>query len=575
MTSRVQAAPTPLRLRIGRLLNFDIVVALVSLALCAVILIPIVVTLGRVLTGGEGSVAEAIDRTFGNARIGTIIIDTVVVVGFAVILSVVLGSLLAWLNERTNASLGWLSDVLPLVSLLVPSTAGAIGWLLLASPGVGYLNNIGRMLESVLPIGLPELNVFTRPGMIFVFSLYLIPQVYLVVSAAMRNIDPALEEAARVSGRGTLTVLRTVTLPVVAPAIISGGLLALIYGLAMFSIPLILGAQQGITLLTVEIVRLVTVNFPPDMVGAVLLSLLLVLVVVSLSALSRRFALSGRHATIAGKGGGQSAHHFGRLGLTVTRAFMIGYIIVGCILPTAALALVSFQPYWTGDFSTNFQLDSFRRVFAPGSQTLQALQNSLTLAVLGGTLCMLLAVLVVHTIGNHKRIGSYLSAVTRIPGTLSNVFLAIAILAFFAGPPLRWGGTFMILLFAYVIIYITQATVSTESAALQVGSDLKEASRVSGRGSGETLRRITLPLMLPGLVAGWVFVFVLIMGDITASAILAGPNNPVVGFTMVSLFQNGTYTTLATLALIVTLLSTTVVATALIWTNRNRAKFRK
>ncbi|MFD4351169.1 ABC transporter permease [Nocardia sp. NPDC058518] len=554
---------------------FNTFVAAVCAALTLLIIYPLVGTIWKLFSGAEGSVLDSLVDVYGNPRLPTVLSNTALVVGASIVVAVIVGTTLAWLNERTNARVGWSSDVLPVVSLLVPSTAGAIGWLLLGSPYVGYVNGALRNLGNLIGVGMPDLNIFSRPGMIFVYSLYLIPQVYLVVAAAMRNIDPAMEEAARVSGRRTMRVFLTVTLPAVRPAVISGALLALIYGLSMFSIPLIIGTQAEVPILTVEIVRMVTVDYPADLLGAALLSLLLLLAVLAMNSAARSVSKRGNHATIGGKASGQSVYRFGWGPKLLARIFMFGYVTIGCLLPVAALCLVALQPYWSGEFNINFQLDAFRGIFESGTQTALALRNSLGLAVITATICMGVAILVAYQIARAKRLGEPLNAVTKLPGTVSHVILAIAFLSVFAGPPFSLGGTVAILLLVYVVLYITQATVSAQSAALQVGKDLTEASLVAGRGPGETLRRISLPLMTPGIAAGWVFVVVLVIGDITASAILAGTNSPVVGFTMLSLFQNSTYTSLAAFATIVTLLSTVIVVTTLVWTNRSRDRLKR
>ncbi|MCS5498259.1 iron ABC transporter permease [Cnuibacter physcomitrellae] len=554
---------------------FDWVTLIVSLLLALLIVGPLAGAVWNIFSGEDGSVADSFAAVFGDGRILQILWNTFYILGIAIVIALVVGTLLAWLNERTNARVGWASDVLPVVSLLVPSTAGAIGWVILASPQVGYVNVVLSAAAEAVGLPAPDLNIFSAGGMIFVFSLYLIPQVYLVVSAAMRNIDPAMEEAARVSGRGTFAVLWTVTVPAVRPAIISGGLLAMVYGLAMFSVPLILGSRADITILTVEIVRLLTAAYPPDLVGAALLSIVLLVALLVVNGISRAVNRSGRFATIGGKNAGQNVYRLGRVRQTLARIVMFGYLVVGCVLPVLALVYVALQPFWAGSFTWQLSLTNFESVFSAGSQTATALVNSLVLAVATATICMALAVIVTYQLGRSRRLSGPLSLIMKLPGIVPHVIVAIAVLSVFAGPPFNLGSTITILLVAYVILYITQASVSAESASLQIGSDLTNASRVAGRGPGSTLRLISLPLMAPGLAAGWVFVFVLVMGDITASVILAGTNNPVVGFTMLSLFQNGTYSTLSAFAAIITLVSMVVVLSALAWVARSRRKLTR
>ncbi|SDG84386.1 ABC transporter permease [Microbacterium pygmaeum] len=568
--SRVSARPV---LKAPRSL-FNIIVAVVCFALAILILYPLAETVFSLLLGGE-SVIDAAQRVYGDPRLGVVLWNTAYLMVGSVGVAVVVGSLLAWLNERTNVRIGWASDVLPVMSLLVPSIAGSIGLIILFSPGVGYVNVVIGMLNDTLGIQLPELNIFTPGGMIFAYSVYLIPQVYLVVAAAMRNIDPAMEEAARVSGRKTFTILRTITLPAVRPAIISGALLALIYGLATFSVPLLIGTEAGIPVLTVEIVHLITLDFPPDLLGATLLSLILLAAVLLGNLVVRKVGASSRHSTIGGRPSGSSVLIFRPGARLFARALMLLYIVLSCILPVIALAYVAMQPFWNGQFTTQLNFNAFIGLFAEGSQTANALRNSVILGVVAATICVILGVLVTYHMGRTRRFSGVLSGIFKLPGIVSHLILAIALLSAFAGPPFNLGGTTTILLIAYVVIYFTYAAVTSEAAALQVGKDLKDASSVSGRGPAYTLRAISLPLMLPALAAGWVFVFVLAMGDITASAILAGPNSPVVGFTMLSLFQNSTYAQVTAFATVITVISSVVVGAVLIFTGRAERKKRR
>lgn len=252
---------------------------------------------------------------------------------------------------------------------------------------------------------------------------------------------------------------------------------------------------------------------------------------------------------------------------------MVTYLAVASILPVAALFIVSLQPFWSGSFAVSFNLTNYSRIFDTGTQTFEGLKNSLTLAVVGASIGMLVALLVAYRVSGRRqdRLSRWLDGTTKLPGALSHVVVAIGFLVALAGPPFNLHGSVLLLLLAYVVLYIPQATVTAQSAFLQVGKEVTEASLISGEGPGGTLRRIALPLMVPGMTAGWAFVFVLIVGDITASAILASTNSPVVGFVILNLFQNSTYPVLAALATVITLLSSVIVLGALAIAGRRRA----
>jgi iron(III) transport system permease protein len=255
----------------------------------------------------------------------------------------------------------------------------------------------------------------------------------------------------------------------------------------------------------------------------------------------------------------------------LARASLLAYLLVACVLPLIALAVVSLQGFWSGRFAgVALDLENYRTVFGAGTETLAALRNSVLLGVTCAFAGMAIAVLLAYRIGEGGRLGRVVDAVSKIPGTMSHVVVAIAFVGALAGPPLNLEGTVVMLLLAYFVLYLTQATVSAQAAHAMVGRDLGEASRIAGAGPGTTLRRIGIPLMAPGLAAGWAFLFVLVVGDITASAILASPSSPVIGFEILSIFQNGTYPLLAALGTVISLVSTVIVLSALAYAGRRR-----
>lgn len=568
MTSTARRLP---RVGNGARAPFDRIVSVVAWAVALVILLPLA---GIVLRLIGADYLQSAGAAFTLPGLPRVLLNTVLVIGASTLFAVVVGCALAWLNEATNARMGWMTDVLPVVPLLVPSIAGAIGWVLLASPTAGFINVAGAWITDVSGIPVPTLSIFSWPGLIFVYMLYMVPQVYLTVSAALRNIDPAIEEAARVSGSGRLRTLRTVTFPAVRPAILSGALLALVYGVALFSVPLIIGTQARIEVLTVQIVRLLTFTFPPRLGEAVTLSLLVAVTLGIVWFVNARLARRGNFATIGGKSSGQNRVELSRPVQFAARAVMLAYLVVSAVLPLAALVLVSLQPFWSGDFFVPLTFENYGEVFEAGAQTVEGLRNSVLLAVVAATVAMVLAVLIAYRIADprYRVFGRFIDATTKLPGTLSHVVVAVALLASLAGPPFGLSGTLVLLLLAYVILYMPQATVSAQSANQVVGRELFEASLVSGRGPGGTLRRVVLPLTRSGLAAGWAFVFVLVVGDITASAILASPSSPVIGFVILTLFQNGTYPLLAALGAVISAVSSVIVLTTLVIAGRRGAQ---
>lgn len=201
-------------------------------------------------------------------------------------------------------------------------------------------------------------------------------------------------------------------------------------------------------------------------------------------------------------------------------------------------------------------LDAYASLFVPGQQAGAGLLRSAMLGAQGATLGVAVAVIMVlvsrRAPGGLSR---WITALAGLPGSVSHIVMAIGFILAFAGPPFNLAGTLTILLLCYVTIYMPQVYFSASSAIGQVGNELMDASHTSGAGAGRTFRRILVPLASRGIIGGWMLAFVLILGELTASVMLASTQTAVVGSVILDLYNNGTYPVLAALCAIVTVLS--------------------
>ena len=278
-------------------------------------------------------------------------------------------------------------------------------------------------------------------------------------------------------------------------------------------------------------------------------------------------------ATIGGKGSRAARVSLGRRRWPA-RVIMLGYLVAAAVLPLVGLFVVSLQSFWSADIEWGgLNFDAYREIL-DRPVLKEGLQNSLVLAAVCATVVVLVAVLITHlTVVRGGRGSRSLDAVLRSPAAIPHIVFALALIAAFGGPPFGWNGTLLILMAAYVVMYFPQANFYCTAALQQVGRPLIEASSVSGAGDTRTLRRVLLPLMIPAVISGWALIFVLMSGDITASAMLASTRTPVVGFVMLDQWTSGSYPTIAALGVTLTLISTTVVVIAL--TVRERFRFNR
>lgn len=555
--------------------GFVALAGIASFIIAGLILVPVGSLIVRFATSDDLGF-HLITQLWTDTGLRHMLSSTLVVVLISTLLAGAIGSFFAWLNERTDARIGWLTTILPVVPLTVPPLAGAIGWILLASPRPGFLNAGIRAVASTVGLDVGTegpLNIYTMSGLIFVYVLYLVPHVYLTVAAALRNLDSSLEEASEISGASQLKTLGRIVLPSIAPSLAGAGLLALVIGFALFSVPVLIGAPAGIEVLSVRIVRSIITQFPPDFDTAVVLGTVMVFFVGSAWWMQSRLTAASRHATVGERGARDRPPISLGSWRPIARLVLIFYILAASVLPFVALVVVALQPFWRPVIEVaSWDLENFQALFGQ-TYTRHALRNSVLLGATGATGGMLLAAIVAYFARpRYAGVGRWIDGVSKLPGALSHVVLAMGFVAAFVGPPFRLGGSMLLLLGGYLALYMPQASETASSALFRVGSPMFEAARCCSASEGRAFSSIALPLMRPGLIVGWMFLFVLMAGDVTASVMLASTRTPVVGFVMLDLFNNGTYPRLAALGVVISVLTSSVIGVAFLTLKRAESR---
>ena len=552
---------------------YAIVAAVVALIAAAVIVVPIVMMFAKILFPHGVLNTAAFTTALSGSGLATSALNTLIILVVVNLTAVPVGVLFAWMNFRTDARMGALSTMLPILPLLLPSVAMVIGWVFLGSDKSGFLTNfvlyllhgIGYEIKT-LPI-----HIYSWGGLLLLYFLEAMPIVYVVVGAAYRSVNPSLEEAARINGSGVIKTFFTVSVPAVRHAILLSMLLVSVLCIGVYSIAAIIGTPAKIPTISVYVVRLLNAQFPPKFEEAAVISLFLICILGSLWLAQQKLNAFGRHAQIGGQGMRAGVISLSPFARWFMRSTIILYIVITTILPLIALVLVSLQPYWTPDI--NFQMlsfDNFRDLFK-NSQSREAIFNSLTLGVAASLATLLVAaMLMVYAVTTGGIRERSLGILTKLPAAISHMVIAAGLLISLGGAPFYLADTVVILWLAYFVLYMPQASIAAEAAARQVGPVLSEASRICGAGGAKTMRRVVLPLMLPGLAAGWALIFAHTVGELTASVMLAGPHNPVMGYVIMTIYQSGTYSQLAVLAIVIAVMSA---ATVLVTTTLARPRF--
>ena len=274
----------------------------------------------------------------GNPNVHYALANSLIACGGGTALAVIIGLTFSWVVVRTNTPCKRFIAAVSMIPLFVPPLVAAVAWSILASPKTGLLNMIIKWAGIDF-----RFDVYTMGGLIAIFGIYYAPYVYMFTASALRNMDPALEEAAEVSGASAVRILFTITFPLIAPAILSGMLLSFIVMLGIYGIPAVLGAPADIPVLTTYIFKLT--NWSPPLYSTAASVAIILMIVTGFLVYLQQKVVSGRsYITVAGK-----AFRPGVMNLGPWRYFTLGlaviYLLVVVVLPTLALIVAAFRKF--------------------------------------------------------------------------------------------------------------------------------------------------------------------------------------------------------------------------------------
>jgi iron(III) transport system permease protein len=475
----------------------------------------------------------------------------------AVPLSFLLALPLVWIVTRTDTPLKGLIEIAAILPFITPPLIGAIAWALLAAPRTGLINLMARQLGASGPL----LNIYSMSGLVFVMGLYVSPYVFITVQAVMQRMDASLEEASLISGASQIKTAWNVVLPLSLPAILSAAILVVTRVLEEFAIPGVLGAPTGIYTITTYIYYQAISYVPPRYeVAALLASLFMAATAIMLAVQSR--ILSGGRAFTTVSARGQPARLL-RLGpwRYVTLAYALLYIALTVILPYCVLVYAALAAKWeAAPTLANLTLANFAATFDPSLSVRTGLLNSLILAVSGATLGSALTLVVSYTISKGNRwVRGLLDFVSSIPLAMPGPVLAVALLWAYLHEPFVLYGTLWILLVAYITHYLPYGVRAIAGSFRQLSGDFERAAAACGASRVAGFRDILLPLLRPGIMAGWMLMFVSMIRELSSSIFLFVPGTETTAVTMLEMWQESRFSGVAVLSLTLIVISLVVV----------------
>jgi iron(III) transport system permease protein len=513
------------------------------LAILALLVVPPILVLAytsltiETLGGAGGAFTlEHFRAIFNNPRLYLSTWNSLEFSALSTILSIIFGGLLAWVVVRTNAPFGPLAYITAVISLGTPYILHVAAWTFLLGR-TGPFNEAWRDITGSSGL---LLDVYSMWGMVLIQGMLWSPLVFLLMSAVFRRANAEMEEAARMCGGSILQTIWHVSFKLAWPAITGMALFVFIRNLESFDVPVLIGGPARIYVLTTDIYLSMT-ETPPKLGQATAFSLLLIAVVsVALIFYSRFARNADRYASVTGKGFRPRPFDLGKW-RWLGGAIVITNFVFVLLLPLLASLWISLMP-----FARPIRLDALKlltlenyAIVLSDPRYLELAFNTILVAAGAATAAMALALIGGWLVVRSWPGGRLIEQLINIPIVFPGIVVGVALLILSLRVPFPLYGTLAVIVLAFVIRFLPYGMRYAHSGVMQIHRELEEAAGVAGAGQVTILRRIVLPLLVPALLSGWLFIFLIGANELSMSVLLAGPQTQVMAVAMLDQWSSG------------------------------------
>lgn len=517
--------------------------------------------------GFDFSLANA-KATFSNQYLGGSLLNSLIYALLSSSLVLGLGTLLAFVVERTDSAFSRYAEVFSVIPVLMPAVTLVSGWIMLLSPRGGLIN---LLYHEFTGSSAPLFNIYSFPGMVLVGVLQELPLAFLWLQPVFRSMNPELEESALMCGASHLRTLLKVTLPSVAPALLAAWLMFFIYSFGALAVPVLIGLPARIFLYSTEI-YLATTRIPTNYGAASFYSLLLLaMTVVAIIAYNHLMTGADRYATIRGKSFRPRRFQLGKIRPWVDAA-MVLVVLLTAGLPILILAWNAFMPFPQVPSLANLHLatwSNFGKAVNYGP-AMHAIWNSCWIGLLAGLLTTAIGASIAWLklrSDDHYRLMMLSEQIGMLPIAVPGMIVGVGLIWMFLSLPVGIYGSPWILLLAYIILHLPYSIRMCASGLVQLHPELEEAAKVAGASQFVTLRRVVLALTAPTLVSSVIYVSLRSFREYAASLFLISPGNEVFSVVVLDMWQGGNMNTLAAYTVMV-MAGLLAVLAAVAWLNR-------
>ncbi len=454
------------------------------------------------------------------------------------------GTLLAWMSERTNTPFKSIFYAASIVPLIVPGILFTVSWIMLASPKIGLINLV---LRGIFDTDYTFVDAYSMSGMIIVDGLHYAPIAFLLMTAAFRSMDPSLEEAALMSGASTPQIAWKITLRLAWPAVAASFMILFIRSIESFEVPALLGLPVGIQVFTSSIYE--AIHRYPSNIGLACAYAITLLAITSVGIWfqSRIAGQGNKYSTVTGKGFRPRVIDLGRWRYLMAAIFLT-YAFFAILLPFFILVWSSLQRFYSVPSMAalkNVSLRAYQSIISYPNVS-GAVWNSFVLSIASATIVMVMTAILTWIVLRTKIRGRWLvDNMASLPMVIPGLVLGLSIMICYLTVGGGIYGTIWILLIAYITRFIPYGMRYNTTSMVQIHRELEESAAMSGASWLQTFWRIVLPLLKPGLVAGWIYVVVVSIRELSSSILLYSPGSEVVSIIIWELWQNGQYVELS------------------------------
>lgn len=528
-------------------------ILLIGLILTVLILFPLVSVFGEaIIVNGRLDLSYMIE-TIANSENITTIINSLILGLVVVIMSTIIAAPLAFLLVRTPiAKHKWL-DIILMIPFMTPPYISSMGWIL-------FMQKKGLFQQMFPATGDLSESFFSFFGLALVMSLHVFPFMLTILKNALLNISTSLDESGAVFGGNFFYRLRKILFPLLTGNYAIGALLVFVKTLSEYGTPATLGRRIGFYVFTTDIHRYATTS-PIDFGKSASLSSVLIGICLLLWFLQNYITTRKSYNLVSGKGIRVSIK-------PMSKGFHIlgwSYIALVCIVAigipyfsVVVTSLIKLRGY--GMARGNFTFDHYISLFTANSKGISAISTSLFLAVTAATISAVLGTLIVVATRNSKnRFGKIVEVQGLLPEMLPNIVLVIGLMLF-------WNkiyhivavyNTIWMMVITYVVLFLPFTIQYVTSAFSQINNSLLMAGRTFGGNPWYVFRRITLPLILKGVMTGWMMTFIITFRELVAASLVSPPNTLTVSTYILKEFEQGSVSVGMAMAVICVLLTTT------------------